>query len=199
MTKRKIWGDREPIAGADLTDIGSYSESAVGDLALGFGPGILAGMHVQQTSTPSASVIVKAGKVLVTDPGVGRPRLLDLQVDTALSFASRSAGTYAVVVSATEVGEETRTILPPPVGHPFYEAGASSYQLATVQHWSASRRCRTAPPERRRSSPRSTGTARPSRRPTSPRSSAPRCPSSPPAACRPSLSPEQASPVILSA
>jgi hypothetical protein len=39
MTKRKIWGDREPIAGADLTDIGNYSESAVGDLTLGFGPG----------------------------------------------------------------------------------------------------------------------------------------------------------------
>ncbi len=88
MTKRQIWADREPIAGADFTDIGNFSESAVGDLALGFGPGILQGMHVVQThvvqtDTPSASVIVRAGKIMVTDPSVGEYMEL---VDTDDSF-----------------------------------------------------------------------------------------------------------------
>ena len=46
MTKRRIWGDREPIAGADLTDVGTYSKSGLGDLALGFGPGLLQGLLV---------------------------------------------------------------------------------------------------------------------------------------------------------
>jgi hypothetical protein len=54
-------------------------------------PGILAGMHVQQTTTPSASVIVKAGKVLVTDPSVRRPRLLALRANAPISFALQSA------------------------------------------------------------------------------------------------------------
>jgi hypothetical protein len=137
MTKRRIWGDREPIAGADLTDIGNYTEGALGDLSLGFGPGILQGFGVTQTTTPSASVTVASGKVLITDPGVGRPRLLDLTANTALSFASKSIGSYAVVITAHEVGEDERTIVPPPIGHPFYEAGAQSYQLSTVQHWIA--------------------------------------------------------------
>lgn len=137
MTKRRIWGDREPISGSDLTDIGQYTESAVGDLAIGFGPGVLQGFTVNQTATPSASVAVSGGKLLVTDPTVSRPRLVDLAATTTLSFSGKSVGSYAIVVTAQEAGEDQRTIVPPPPGHPFYEAGAQPYQLSTVLHWIA--------------------------------------------------------------
>ena len=135
MTKRRIWGDREPISGSDLTDIGQYTESSVGDLAIG--PGVLQGFTVRQTATPSASVAVSGGKLLINDPTVSRPRLVDLVTATTLSFSGKSIGSYAIVVTAQEAGEDERTIVPPPPGHPFYEAGAQPYQLSTVLHWIA--------------------------------------------------------------
>lgn len=143
--KRRIWGDRQPISGADLSDIGIYTEAALGNLGLTFSSGRLSGLTLSPTAPATASVLIAPGSALVYDAGVARMRLADLTESASLSFTGRATGTYAVVLSATEVGSDERTIIPPPLGHPFYEASAQPYQLQSVRQWTLTVTAQAAP------------------------------------------------------
>lgn len=131
--RRRVWGDNQAISGSDLSSIGSLLEAALGELGEGFGPGVLRGLQIQDTAPASSSIVVRAGSVLLSDAAAGRVRLALLRSDASISFAALNPGTYSLVANLTEAGEDTRTIQPPPLGNPFYNAALNPYTLDTVR------------------------------------------------------------------